>query len=65
MKRKVLKMDKSVSEKKFGHILTHEETMYINDGRLRNNAVKAFKSKPYGMKNGGRDNGKIVKRGNC
>lgn len=55
----------SASEKKFGHILTHEETMYINDGRLRNNAVKAFKSKPYGVKNGGRDNGKIVKRGNC
>lgn len=51
-------MDKSVPEKKFGHILTHEETMYINDGRLRNNAVKAFKSKPYGMKSGERDIGR-------
>ena len=52
-------------ERKIGHIITPAEQDYIRNDRLSEEAVKAFKSKPYGMKNGGRDNGKIVKRGNC
>ena len=53
------------TEKAFGHILTHEEDLFVNFGRPRNYAVKAFRSKPYAneLKVGGKKNGKNIKRG--
>lgn len=48
------------TEKAFGHILTHEEDLFVNFGRPRSYAVKAFRSKPYAneLKVGGKKNGK-------
>ena len=53
------------TEKAFGHILTHEEDLFVNFGRPRSYAVKAFRSKPYAneLKVGGKKNCKNIKSG--